>query len=235
MHMENKDRPLGYVSVVYDEERTPKTKYPAQLVAYLIKRFDLQKGSTIVEIGCGRGDFLKEFQYAGLRSIGVDREDSCKSLSPGIDVRTCDIASEQLPFDDTSIDVIFSKSVIEHLFDPSQLLREINRVLKPGGRVVVMTPDWHTQWKNFYEDFTHARPYSELALSDLLKVHGFRSIKVEAFHQLPVLWRYPQLKILTRLMRLFINVYRGRWLTEKTGIKFFRWSVELMILGYGEK
>ena len=32
-----------------------------------------------------------------------------------------------------------------------------------------------------------------------------------------------------------MNVYGGRWLTKITGIKFFRWSVELMILGYGEK
>ena len=73
----NKD----YVSIVYDLERSPKTKYPKQLVEYLINRFDLQKNLKLVEIGCGRGDFLTEFQNAGLKCMGIDRENSSVKLT----------------------------------------------------------------------------------------------------------------------------------------------------------
>ena len=114
-------------------------------------------------------------------------------------------------------------------------MSETFRILKPGGKVIILTPDWHTQWKNFYEDYTHSRPFDVTALNDLLNVHGYKNIDVGKFYQLPILWKIPVIKILSRIIQLVTNVYGGRWLTEKTGIKFFRWSVELMILGYAEK
>ena len=51
-----------YVSIIYDNKRTPKTDYPKQLIKYLSKRFDLHDNSKLLELGCGRGDFLFEFQ-----------------------------------------------------------------------------------------------------------------------------------------------------------------------------
>ena len=74
-----------------------------------------------------------------------------------------------------------------------------------------------------------------MALSDLLKIYGFKNTIIEKFYQLPVIWKIPAIKVFSKLLQLIINVYGGRWLTKITGIKYFRWSVELMILGYGEK
>ena len=51
-----------YVSTIYDEKRTPKTDYPKQLISYLSKRFNLEDNLEILELGCGRCDFLFEFQ-----------------------------------------------------------------------------------------------------------------------------------------------------------------------------
>ena len=121
------------------------------------------------------------------------------------------------------------------MYDPENLIRETIRVLKPGGKMIILTPDWHTQWKNFFEDFTHSRPYDVMALSDLLKIYGFNNMTVERFYQLPVVWKFPVIKLLSKILQLVTNVYGGRWLTNKTGIQYFRWSIELMILGYGEK
>ena len=115
------------------------------------------------------------------------------------------------------------------------IMEETLRILKPGGKLIILTPDWHTQWKNFFEDFTHSRPYDLTALKDLFKVYGYKNINVEKFYQLPILWKITPLKFVSKILQLITNVYGGRWLTEKTGIKFFRWSVELMILGYAEK
>jgi len=224
-----------YVSTVYNNKRTPKTDYPKQLIKYLTEKFDLVSGCKVLELGCGRGDFLNEFQKVGFICEGLDREMSSVNNEYGLEVKQCDLASDVFPYDDGSFDVVYHKSVLEHMYDPENLMKETMRVLKTGGKLIILTPDWHTQWKNFFEDFTHSRPYDVLALSDLLKVYGFNNFAVERFYQLPVLWKFPVIKLISKILQLVTNVYGGRWLTEKTGINFFRWSVELMILGYGKK
>ena len=224
-----------YVSIIYDEKRTPKTDYPKQLIEYLSKRFDLNRSSKLLELGCGRGDFLFEFKKYGFNSYGIDRDLSSVNNEFGLDVKQCDLSKEAFPYSDETFDVVYHKSVIEHLYNPENIMKETLRVLKPGGKVVILTPDWHTQWKNFYEDFTHSRPYDIMALNDLLKLFEYSSVTVEKFYQLPIIWKIPQLKFFSKILQVFFDVYKGRWLTEKTNVKFFRWSVELMILGYGKK
>jgi 2-polyprenyl-3-methyl-5-hydroxy-6-metoxy-1,4-benzoquinol methylase len=128
-----------------------------------------------------------------------------------------------------SFDVIFSKSVIEHLFDPSKFVSECRRVLKPGGRIIVMTPDWGSTMKIFFDDYSHRQPYTATALKDLLDVFGFYKTHAELFYQLPVLWKYPALKAVSRILQFMVPV------TAKSKIKFIRWSVELMVLGTGVK
>jgi hypothetical protein len=89
--------------------------------------------------------------------------------------------------------------------------------------------------KVFYEDYTHSRPYTEAALSDLLKVYGFQNIETELFYQMPILWRHPYMKLISFIFRLILSTPSARDLTKITGIKYFRWSVELMVLGTGVK
>ena len=224
-----------YVSTIYDELRTPKTDYPKKLIEYLSKRFDLQGNMKLLELGCGRCEFLFEFQNYGFECKGLDRDISSVQNEYNLEVKQCDLANDVFPYNDESFDVVYHKSVLEHMYNPENLMRETIRVLKPGGKLIILTPDWHTQWKNFFEDFTHSRPYDVMALSDLLKIYGFNSLSIERFYQLPVVWKFPVIKLLSKILQLVTNVYGGRWLTNKTGIQYFRWSVELMILGYGEK
>lgn len=224
-----------YISVIYDERRTPKTDYPSRLAAYLIDRFALKAGDRFLEIGCGRGDFLLAFCNAGLKCSGADKEKSSVELLVGLDVRQCDVSVQSLPFDDSTFDVVYHKSLIEHLYDPIHLMDETYRVLKQGGKLIVLTPDWQSQMQNFYDDYTHCRPYTVKAIKDLLKIHGFENVTAEKFYQLSFLWKHNYLTILSKILGAFLSVNFARRLTERTAIKCFRWSVELMILGYGEK
>ena len=156
-------------------------------------------------------------------------------MLPDADIGVCDVTREALPFPDNSIDVVYHKSVIEHMFDPLPLMRETMRVLKPGGKVIVLTPDWQTQMATFFEDFTHCRPYDTTALGDLFKVIGLAESFTERFAQLPVLWRHRWLSPVSAVVRFFVPVVWARRLTDWTGWKFIRWSSELMVLGYGIK
>ena len=221
----------NYLSLIYNTKARPKTNYPDQLVKYLTSQFKLTQNSKVLEVGCGRGDFLTAFQKANFNCVGVDLEQSSLDLSPNLDISICDISKESLPYKNNSIDIVFHKSLIEHLYDPSTLMKETYRILKPNGKLIILTPDWHTQMKNFYDDFTHCRPFVMTTMLNVLKVYNFKNTKAEKFYQLPIIWKYPAIKILSKFLQMFCNVYCGRWLTNKTKSKFFRFSVELMILG----
>lgn len=224
----------SYLSIIFNEKRTPKTKYPYQLINYLVNRFNITTNMNVLEIGCGRCDFLDEFNKMGITCYGVDKEIYPKLYNKDL-VKSCNVSHNTLPFKNNSIDVIYHKSLIEHMYDPSHLMSESLRVLRPNGKIIILTPDWETQWKTFYGDFTHCRPYTVLSIEDLLKINNFNNLEVEKFYMMPIFWKHPIIKIISKLLQLFIPIKLGRWLADKTKITFFRWSVELMILGYGEK
>ena len=219
----------GYIDVVYDEKVRPYTESPTQLCNYLIHRFNMKPEDRLLDVGCGRGDFLKGFNDSGLDVCGVDNEKSDSPLLKDTEVRYAHFENEIFPFDSDTFDIVFSKSVIEHMFNPGNFMGECYRVLKPGGRIILMTPDWISQMKTFFDDYTHRQPYTVAAIKDTLSIFGFKEVSSELFYQLPILWRYQALKIVSRILRLFIPV------TTKSRIKFVRWSVELMVLGTGIK
>ena len=61
-----------YVAVTYNEKDRPFTQYPDKLAHYLSLRYELPKGSKILDLGCGRGEFLRGFIRCGLNGYGVD-------------------------------------------------------------------------------------------------------------------------------------------------------------------
>lgn len=217
---------LNYLQVRYNKHTKPYTTYPLQMCRYLFERFGMKKGDKLLDIGCGRGDFTRAFKDLGLEVTGIDREKGDKAMLEDIDVRLSDdLENNPLPFGDETFEVVFSKSVIEHMRNPHNFMRETYRVLKSGGRVITMTPDWHSQMFIFYDDPTHLHPYTLTGLKDLLAMYGFKEPDAELFYQLPMVWKYPFLKIICRCLQLLgpvKKIHRN---------KFMRWSRELMILG----
>ena len=74
---------------------------------------------------------------------------------PEAEILQSDLRNEPLPYEDNSFDYVFSKSVLEHFYYPEELVQEIFRILKPGGLVITMVPDWVSVYKTFYDDYTH--------------------------------------------------------------------------------
>lgn len=219
----------NYIDVVYNEKIRPYTGYPFQLCRYLSYRFNLKKECRLLDVGCGRGEFLKGFKDLGLDVYGLDYEKSNSPLLRDIKIEYVDIENRPFPFDNNTFDVIFSKSVIEHFLNPENFMKECYRVLKPKGRVIIMTPDWSSQMKIFFDDYTHRHPYTFAAIKNILNIFDFKEAESVLFYQLPILWKYPFLKVFSYILRIFVPV------TTKSRIKFIRWSVELMILGTGIK
>lgn len=99
-------------------------------------------GKFVVDLGCGAGDLVRyiDATYPGVRCVGVDIEDSPevrqRDETEGAFV-TYD--GENIPFDDSSVDVIVSRQVLEHVRAPFPVFRSVARVLKPGGLFIGST------------------------------------------------------------------------------------------------
>ena len=181
----------------------------------------------MLEPGCGRGEFLKNFKEMGLDVIGVDISPEAVNFDNDLNVKICDVEYEPLPFDDNTFNVLYSKSFLEHLYYPERYLEEAYRVLKPGGLFITLVPDWESNYKKYFDDFTHRSPFTSTALEDAYKMYGFSKVNVFKFRQLPVVWKYPKLNYFCAAISPFIPV--------RTKNKFLRWSRELMLVGVGVK
>lgn len=213
----------NYVKVEYEKTDKPFSSYPLELAQYFVNRFHLAKGMKLLDNGCGRGEFLHAFSKCGLITTGTDMSDYCPN------VQIVDLEVERLPFDDESFDVVFSKSVLEHISNMEHYMAEMKRVLKQGGVIIIMVPDWNTQHKIFFNDPTHIHPFNKESIEKLLLIQKYISVNSEEFIQLPCVWDNKVMKIISGFFRLFgpaKKIYKN---------KFIRFSRELMILGSGIK
>lgn len=221
----------NYINVIYDVSNKPITDYPHKLAKHLKNKLQLKDGSSILDVGCGRGDFLNGFINNGLNGYGVDFTDAAEKHCPKAKIYQADIEKNGMPFEDNYFDVIFSKSVIEHFYDPDILIKECRRCLKPGGLIIVMVPSWEYNYRIYFEDFTHRSPFMKTSLKDILQMNNFEDIKVEFFKQLPILWG--PLDIIFKPLSFFTRIFVPRYFSSK--FKWVRFSREVMLLGVGKK
>lgn len=125
-------------------ERVEEHRYRTEWHIPAAANFAGTKGLRVLEIGCGLGTDGAQFAKAGADYTGIDLTDAAVELArkrfelfdlPGT-FRTAD--AENLDFADDSFDLVYSHGVLHHTPDIVGAVREIHRVLKPGGRSIVM-------------------------------------------------------------------------------------------------
>lgn len=97
----------------------------------------LVEGVRWVDLGCGRNELIDEFGDYGATAVGLDYQ-----IHPHLirtPLRFVKGEAGMLPFADASLDLISANNVLEHLSNPVSALAEMQRVLKPGGRMIVRT------------------------------------------------------------------------------------------------
>lgn len=150
-----------------------------KMVPWLLSAYQIAKDAGIVDIGAGQGHCLIPLHENGwLKLTAVDVDDFNFSVfknKHGLDVHKCNISSEKLDLADNSQGAVISFHLIEHLLVPDNLLNEAHRVLRPGGKIFIVSPDWRKQYKTFWRDPTHIHPYDKESIARLLRMHRYDS------------------------------------------------------------
>jgi SAM-dependent methyltransferase len=110
----------------------------------------LPKTGRVLEVGCGTGGLLVAAARAGIGIVGVDVASRWlvaarrRLADHGLSVPLLAASADQLPWPDGHFDTIVADSVLEHLDDPTRAVCEWSRVLRPGGRLLVWSPNRYT-------------------------------------------------------------------------------------------
>lgn len=139
----------------------------------------------LLDVGCGSGSLLKIFSKVGWQTEGIDFDPTAveNAKSKGLQVRCGTLEEQKYP--DNHFDVITMSHLIEHVYNPLEQLRECHRILRPGGYLVLVTPNINSlSHRRFKEDFFHLDPprhlhiFSPQALRLLSEKAGFQKIKL---------------------------------------------------------
>jgi ubiquinone/menaquinone biosynthesis C-methylase UbiE len=118
----------------------------------------------VLEVGCGSGFAVQLFAEAGARVTAVDLTDWAVETTRrrldafGLDANVMRADAERLQFDDESFDLVFSWGVIHHTSDMDAALRELVRVCRPGGQIVLMVYNRHSLFFVVYRAFARFLP-----------------------------------------------------------------------------
>jgi O-antigen chain-terminating methyltransferase len=154
---------------------------------YVAKFSDAQLGQAeILDLGCGRGEFLEAAREAGLAARGIDQSQECIALcqSKGLTVERADLFAHLESLPDRGLGGAFCSQVVEHL-PPERvpaLVRLLGAKLHPGALVAIETPNPECLAifaTHFYLDPTHTRPIPAALMCFYLEEAGFGSIEVE--------------------------------------------------------
>jgi 2-polyprenyl-3-methyl-5-hydroxy-6-metoxy-1,4-benzoquinol methylase len=160
----------------------------------------------ILDLGCGNGSFSNVLNQLGYDVLGVEESESGIEIAQQQypDCKFIEASIYDLPYPQLKpeFDVVISVEVIEHLFDPKQLIRSAKHCLKPGGTLILTTP-YHGYWKNLalalsgkmdshftvLWDVGHIKFFSVPTLTQLLMTEGCTNIQFQFAGRFPYLWK----------------------------------------------
>jgi SAM-dependent methyltransferase len=152
----------------------------------LLNRLHPERGK-LLEIGCSLGFLLQTFREDGWNVRGVEPYyQACRHAREDLGLEVINGVLESAALPESSCDVILLNHVIEHLDDPARTLREVNRILKPGGHFVIETPRYDTLMFRLFGRRErsvscggHLYFFTTRTLRNLYEAAGFKTLQVD--------------------------------------------------------
>ncbi len=136
----------------------------------------------VVDLACGHGTFVQMLVEHGVEAVGVDSDPECctEARGRGLDIRCSDVIDYLQQVQENSLAGIFSAHLVEHMPFPKvmEIIRLSYRALKPGGPIVLVTPNARALYphlESFYMHFGHVTFYHPRLLGFFLNYFGFSS------------------------------------------------------------
>lgn len=142
-------------------------------------------GGQLLDVGCGSGVWLLSMRALGWEVMGVDFDEAAVKVGRKNGLTVNWGALEQQNFPDARFDAVTLNHVIEHVPNPVETLRECARILKPGGKLIVFTPNGSSGGHRIFKEYwrgleppRHLHIFSFLSMRQALGQAGFDDISV---------------------------------------------------------
>ena len=166
-------------------KRAGRKMMPDNIRRYEFIKKIIPKKSRVLEIGSGHGFFLEIMKINGFDIIGYDISKEKRKYSKKVtDVPVYDInINEKIPADN-KFDIVVLFHTLEHITEPITLLKNIKKLLKPKGKILIEVPnsdDFHLKLNKFYKEFywerAHIHYFSSKILKNVIHKSGFKNIR----------------------------------------------------------
>jgi len=238
-YYEKKADDQDVVDLTFNSKQPYKRILYAGRVDKIMTLLDLKRGENVLEIGCGEGYYTKKMLEITQNVVATDISEKflnkAKKYTQEKALRYICCPAEKVPFPDNHFDKVLISEVIEHLLDWEQGIKEIHRVLKPGGVVVISTPNKLSYFnvlchikillKNQPLVGDHIREFSRkelcLLISPYFNVDGF-----DYTNYFPFVLPYFIVKIIgfdntKRAVQFIEKILSRTFLTREAGLIFF--------------
>lgn len=172
---------LDRLYAVRFHDAEPKARLWRVLCDEFFSRY-VPEGACVLDLGAGYCDFVNNIHAA--RRIALDlNPDTARFAAPGVEVYQLPLERLSEVVEQGTVDLAFASNVFEHIRGPDALLTiltNVRRVLRPGGRIVIVQPNVRLVGGTFWDYFDHTLPLSERGMTEALEVAGFRIVECRA-------------------------------------------------------
>jgi O-antigen chain-terminating methyltransferase len=173
----------SYKYVGFEDQFRGSQQDIRERVAAYVPMFE--DASDVLDVGCGRGEFLDLLRAKGISARGVDLNDEMAAVcrERGLDATADDALSYLLAQPDGSLGGLFAAQVVEHL-EPDYLMRFLETAyhkLRPGSKIILETINaacWYAFFSSYIRDVSHVRPLHPDTLQYLVSASGFQKVMV---------------------------------------------------------
>jgi SAM-dependent methyltransferase len=163
------------------------------------------RDGAALEIGAGYCDWINN--VAARRRVAVDIWPELPTFSaPGVEPLVLDLATGLGTLPAGTFDAVLASNILEH-FAPDTVPTVVDgvaRLLRPGGRLLVVQPNFRYAWRSYFDDYTHRAIFTDVSLPTLLQAHGFAIDRVEP-RFLPYSMRGTRLPITRSLVAAYLR------------------------------
>ena len=179
--------------------------------SYNLHEFPTFAGKMVLDVGCGNGYVVSHYALEGARAHGVDVSRTAVDITRSrlghmglsADVRTA--SAEALPFEDNTFDCVCSMGVLHHTPDTQKALDEVCRVLRPGGRVILMFYNKDSvlyRWSFALMPWTHPKHLGKSRQTLVNQVDGAQNPKGDVYSEADLRKMLPEVDHLVFFRRL---------------------------------